>query len=195
MADNIIPVDAAAWAAARHDYEFTSKPAAQIAEELALHRRTFADRVRAEGWVRRVRPLPRRHAQAAPKVAAPAGAAAVEPQAIGAQAMAAQIARTIERELSAIDVLLKRLGGEGDERTAEAERVARTLASLTRTLSAVQRMRGADAMAERAESESADDSLPRDIDEFRRELARRIDAFVAGRADAALCDDGEPSGA
>jgi hypothetical protein len=35
------------------------------------------------------------------------------------------------------------------------------------------------------------DDMSRDIDEFRRDLARRIDAFVASRADASLPRSGE----
>ena len=66
-----------------------------------------------------------------------------------------------------------------------AERSARTLATLTQTLHALQRLRAGSP----PEQESLyDDDMPRDIDEFRRDLARRIDAFVASRTDAADAD-------
>lgn len=105
-------------------------------------------------------------------------------------AVAAEIERAVERELKAIEAILAQVG-DCDERTAFAERTARTLASLTRTLGAVRRLRPAGKAGKAAKDEAdADDDMPRDIDEFRRELARRIDAFVAGHADAAVPDGG-----
>jgi transposase-like protein len=59
------------------------------------------------------------------------------------------------------------------------ERSARTLATLTQTLRALRQMRGGD-LPEQGSSDD-DDDMPRDIDEFRIDLARRIDAFVASR--------------
>ena len=61
---------------------------------------------------------------------------------------------------------------------ADAERVARTLATLAQTLHALQRLRcGAG-----AQSVANDyDDMPEDIDEFRRNLARRIELFVESR--------------
>jgi hypothetical protein len=70
-----------------------------------------------------------------------------------------------------------------------SERSARTLATLTQTLHALHRMRAG--LPPEHESNSDDlarhdtprDDPPRDIDEFRRELARRINAFVDSRTD------------
>lgn len=64
---------------------------------------------------------------------------------------------------------------------------ARTLAVLAQTFAAVRRLR---LLAEPApakpdeEGRPPDDELPEDIDEFRHELARRIDAFVASRMES-----------
>jgi hypothetical protein len=64
------------------------------------------------------------------------------------------------------------------ERPVDAVRTAQTLSSLTETLQKLQRLRCAVPF-----SGSDDDDMPADIDEFRNELARRIDAFVASRAE------------
>ena len=61
-----------------------------------------------------------------------------------------------------------------------AERSARTLATLTQTLHALQRMRAGSPPEQEI---SSDDDMPANIDEFRRDLASRIDAFVASRTD------------
>ena len=81
--------------------------------------------------------------------------------------------------------------------TAEAAQTARTLAILTQTLYALRRLHaGADAAPREPEEKTAHDDLPKDLDEFRRELARRIDAFVASRTDARdAASDPAPLGA
>jgi hypothetical protein len=80
----------------------------------------------------------------------------------------------------------------GKHNAAKAsERSARTLSTLTQILHTLQRMRAGlspeqDISQENVNQENLnDDDMPRDIDEFRRDLARRIDAFVASRTDAA----------
>jgi hypothetical protein len=72
-----------------------------------------------------------------------------------------------------------------------SERSARTLATLTQTLHALQRLR-AGAMPH--QESLYDDDMPEDIDAFRNELARRIDAFVASRmGEEAAADDSAPA--
>lgn len=168
---------AAEWMGVRSQYEHTDKPVAGIAREAGIGRSTLSARARRENWRRR-RP------------------SRVRTAAEGLTDIPAQVERTIERELGAIDAILAQLAS-GGEPTPASERTARTLASLTRTLKEVQRLRAAEA-EERKKSAAAadddmpeDDDLPRDIDEFRRELARRIDAFVASRTDAELPETGE----
>jgi hypothetical protein len=57
----------------------------------------------------------------------------------------------------------------------EAERRARTLASLARTLTEVRKLR-----AEEEKLKPPDEKLsPRDIEQFRTELARKLDRLVA----------------
>ena len=108
-----------------------------------------------------------------------------------------QLRQAIERELAAIDTILAELGASEGPSPA-AERTARTLASLTRTLKEVNRLHeaaagtgGAKSVAARTAADTDDDDMPRDIDEFRRELTRRIDAFVASRTDAGIRDAGD----
>ena len=63
----------------------------------------------------------------------------------------------------------------------DAERTARTLSSLTETLQKLQRLQCTLPETELKD----DDDVPADIDEFRNELARRIDAFVDSRTGGA----------
>jgi hypothetical protein len=95
-------------------------------------------------------------------------------------ALVARMWRTAERQVEEIE---KRLRAAGLE-LAERESNARTLAIVARTLRELaavdeqQQTRG-----KKPASEANDDSVPTDIDEFRRELARRIDALAAARGD------------
>jgi hypothetical protein len=63
---------------------------------------------------------------------------------------------------------------------AAADRRARTLATLTQTLQALQRLREGDAPDHESR---VCDCMPEDMDAFREDLARRIDAFMASRPD------------
>jgi hypothetical protein len=69
-----------------------------------------------------------------------------------------------------------------------ARETVRTLSMLTQTLQLIQRLRASAALAAQnntKDNRHDDDDLPADIDAFRDELARRIDAFVASRTGAA----------
>jgi hypothetical protein len=66
-----------------------------------------------------------------------------------------------------------------------AGRTARTLALLTQTYQHIQRLRAGERLGARPHGGiDDDDDMPADIEEFRFELARRIEAFVASRTDA-----------
>ncbi|MDX6806555.1 hypothetical protein [Terrihabitans rhizophilus] len=88
--------------------------------------------------------------------------------------MVARIRRTVEREISTVEDSLARI----DELVprGDAEKAARTLASLVKTLIELQRLE-AGAGAGTAKDPDEDGI---DIDEFRRDLARRLDALRAG---------------
>jgi hypothetical protein len=85
-----------------------------------------------------------------------------------------RIERLVEQELAAEEAGRAKLGLL-PRAPSDAERCARTLAILTRTLHALARLRG----GATDQGLRHDDDIPADIDEFRRDLARRIDAFVA----------------
>ena len=98
-----------------------------------------------------------------------------------------QMWRTAEAQVREIEERLQRARQAPDER----ERDARVLAVLAKTLRelAVLDQANTDAAARAAPpqpDDADDDPVPRDIDEFRRELARRIHAFVASRGGAGL---------
>ena len=76
--------------------------------------------------------------------------------------------------------LLKSIVFQGGQYVAprqrtEAERRARTLASLARTLREVTALR----LSEKKEKREDDDAVPRDLSELRLALARRLDQLVA----------------
>ena len=97
--------------------------------------------------------------------------------------------RTASRQVREIeDRLRARAGGEPEEDAGERERDARMLAVLVKTLRELSALDQAATAAEapaqpQADSLDDDDPVPRDIDEFRRELTRRIHAFIADRRD------------
>jgi hypothetical protein len=65
----------------------------------------------------------------------------------------------------------------------DAERTARTLASLTETIHKLRCIR-CGTPENKTDDEQPDDDMPADIDAFRDALARRIEAFMESRTDA-----------
>jgi hypothetical protein len=104
------------------------------------------------------------------------------PLVVGGESAIDRIERLVEQELAAEEAARAQFGllprAPGD-----AERCARTLAILTKTLHALARLRGG---ATEHGLRHDDDDIPADIDEFRHDLARRIDAFVASRTDGRI---------
>ena len=80
----------------------------------------------------------------------------------------------VARVLPAIEAIIARLAAGASPR--EMEQAGRTLSSLTRTLRELNAL-----LAQHNAGAAADDDMPEDMDAFRLELARRIDAFVASR--------------
>lgn len=200
-----------AIANARRLYEDTQTPLDQVAAALGITRSTLALRIIEWGWTPRAagnakksgrqgnkgtargiktkrrnsKKAIAKRVKAGPKNAATAAVSQAQrvPEATGAEALAARVQRVVERELDAIDQIL---GAIGAADPAEAERSARTLASLARALKEVMRLAAPDETADADD----DDPVPRDLDEFRRELARRIEALAAGGATRATGDGG-----
>jgi len=88
----------------------------------------------------------------------------------------ARLEAAVLKELATVEAMRASLGAE-PLRPADAERTARTLAVLTETLAKLRRLRLA---AQPQSGSDHDDDIP-DIDEFRRDLARRINLLVASR--------------
>jgi len=193
---------------ARRRYEETDEPQSSIAADFGVDRKTLDRLAKNEGWKLRRDRLPRdlpRHLRLAlqsedairakiegrvsdeAEVEEGAGAEAAAPS---STAIAARLERAVEQELRAVE-LMRALGGPHPPTSADAERVARTLASLTDTLYRVRRLRTPDTPA--TGSDDFDD-LPRDINEFRIALARRIEAFVRSRTGGIVSADGDASG-
>ena len=96
--------------------------------------------------------------------------------------MLKRVSSAIERELTQIEIIICGTHVHPRHRT-EAERRARTLASLARTLREVMLLRDRE-----EKSREDDDTVPRDLDELRRQLAQRLDELVA---DAKAAHPGE----
>lgn len=98
-------------------------------------------------------------------------------------ALVARIQGAVEREIAAVEAILTTLGCEAGTPAApdEAERAARTLASLARTLSELTRIECAASEARNAPAADAQEELPRDLDELRSALSRKLESFIAGR--------------
>src|SRR3954469_1229341 len=179
---------------ARQRYEKTDDWMSVIAADLHKSRATMYKIAKANGWqLRKDRPpqgLPQAlkldiEANDAVDNKAPeapdAGDRSANPDApLEPVSLAARLEAALENELRKVESLRGESGPRG-KRSAEAERVARTLATLAETLFKVRRLRqpgGSQA--------TDDDDLPSDPDGFRVALAHRIDVFVHSRADGSL---------
>jgi hypothetical protein len=89
-------------------------------------------------------------------------------------------------------VIERAVGVLGPSNEAEAERTVRTLAGISRTLREIAALNRPDEVA--PPDEADDDPVPRDLDEFRNELARRIRGFVEARRNGAGRISDEPEG-
>ncbi len=185
--------------AARLLYENPQTPLPEVAASLKITRRTLEARIAEWGWPPRAA-SPRNGGRARSKSSGrvarqthtarkqPKSKARPQPDAAkrprsSRETLAVRVQRVVERELDAIDSILSVLGAAD---SAEAERSARTLASLARALKEVMRL----AAPEQAPDPDEDDPMPRDLDEFRRELARRIEALAAEAEGQAPGDGG-----
>ena len=191
---------------ARQRYENTDDWMSVIAADLHKSRATMYKIAKANGWqLRKDRPpqgLPQalkldieageavdNKASEAPD----AGDRSANPDApADTDSVATRLEAEVEKQLRTVESLRGEFGPRV-KRSAEAERVARTLATLTETLFKVRRLRQPG-----GSQTTDDDDLPSDPDGFRLALAHRIEAFVRSRTDGNLAEpdqpsDGEPS--
>jgi hypothetical protein len=168
-------------AEAKYLYENTLVPVDDIAAMLGISRRTLASRVNEWGWrkrktgaqdVMRVRRSAANGRQMVVSKAMPRRGSGEHPQAPQDRiALAERIQAVAEREIAAVEQILRVLGASDP---VETEAAARTLASLARTLRELMHLEILPPTCE-----PVDDELPRDLDELRRALARRLDQLVA----------------
>jgi hypothetical protein len=95
--------------------------------------------------------------------------------------MVERVSDAIERELSKIERIIGNPVRVAPAQRIETESRARVLASLARTLKEVMRLRSEASGDDKAKA-ADDDAVPRDLDEFRRELSRRLEGLVADAA-------------
>jgi hypothetical protein len=88
-----------------------------------------------------------------------------------------RVSHAIERELSKIETIIG-VSHVPPVLRSEAESRARVLASLARTLKEIMRLREQERAADEEKTKAADDAIPRDLDELRSELARRLEILV-----------------
>jgi hypothetical protein len=91
-------------------------------------------------------------------------------------ALVERVTRAVERELSQIEVIVGGHHVKPQQRT-EAERRARTLASLARTLTELRKLRA----DEHRMKPQDDPDRPRDLEELRRRLSERVERIRRGR--------------
>jgi hypothetical protein len=199
MAKQRIEVAPALVAEGRRLYEKTLMPMRDIAALLGISRRTLQNRVNEWKWQPRQfsgRPIELLHAMRGAVMAV-----ATDPSPVSAgvpadgdiarqrKEIAARIQGVVVQHLSAVEKVLAALGAAD---ALEAERESRTLASLSRTVREIAVLNASEPQAPRDEAD--DDPIPSDIDEFRRELARRIRGFIEARRTGAGGVSGEPEG-
>jgi hypothetical protein len=184
-----------AWAQMRRDYEHTDKPIDEICAEHGISSGTLRDRVRRWDWTPRRLPIPAEgppplpaprfdspRAAAPPAVpaasvpsaepeAAPA-APALAPLPVDPALIAQRLQGAVARVLPAIETTLANLAAT-TAHPREVERAARALAALTRTLRELNALLGRYPVPDKDEAKT--------LDEFRRELARKMDAVIAAR--------------
>ncbi len=168
-----------ALADARLRYEETDEPNVSIARRLGISERTFSRNVVKWGWERRRQSARKQMAQAAPDPVA-SHLPELTPE---DQAAAADIEVTVQHTIAAIRMIVARL--PKGRNVSAAERSARALATLTRTLQEVIRLR-----PKQTSPEPTNNRGPAGPDEFIIDIARRMDAFAAARAGDGLPDAG-----
>jgi hypothetical protein len=165
---------------ARQLYEGTSLPIRDIAAMLGLGVTTFVKRTRLWGW------RPRNRYKAELDAAAAAGVDLAEIRKVAAPSIAVaeketlidRVRSAVEREIVAIEAVLTRVEG-ARLRSTDAERAARTLATLVKTLREVAALQR-DEKPETQTGEAEADEF-RDLEEFRTELAERLDRIRKSR--------------
>jgi len=194
---------AEALAYARKRYETTDQPVRTIAHDVGISRDKLYKIIKAEGWQLR-RDQPPRGLSEALKLdlevtaalnnkaeASQAENRGADPDAAQSlDSVAARLEAQLDEQLREVESLRGEAAPARGKRSADAERLARTLAILAEALFKVRRLRQSG-----GSQATDDDDLPADPDEFRLALAARIEAFVRNWTDPALSGPGKPGDA
>jgi hypothetical protein len=178
-------------AEARRLYEQTLAPVDDIAGMLRLSRSNFYKRVREGGWRGRrakvgtfqfTRAI---SAAGAKALLAPADQprAEIDPTVALATAqqrlaIAGKIHEVVEQGMEAIKRIMQSVAPADP---IQAETSARTVAHVSRALREMQELMQPSTPNEKPADDVDDDPTPRDIDEFRRELTRRLQGIIEAR--------------
>ena len=184
-------------AEAQRLYENALAPLHDIAAMLGVSRDTLRNRIQDWGWTRRrhsrgTRAIGEKMRGATPAaVTAPDASQRVLPPVAPERraALAGCIVDIVEDQMNAVKRVLATVQPKDQ---VEAEHSTRMIASIGHILRDTVALFPSDKTTPHA---ADPDDVPRDIDEFRHALARRIEAFVAAHAgeDEATADDaGEP---
>jgi hypothetical protein len=167
---------------ARALYEGTALPQQDIAKLLGISIRTFQRRVNEWGWVKRTPRFVGLGAEGREEAENIASVAAVHLNVIEKETLIDRVRSAVEREIVAIEAVLARVEG-ARLRSSDAERAARTLATLVKTLrevAALQRDEKPEQTSGDGGQEQQEDEF-RDLEEFRAELAERLDRLRRSR--------------
>jgi len=159
----------------RFRYVETDEPLPSIAKRLRTSEKTLQRLIRSQGWPYRRQPVRREMAQPAPAPVAPMPPTLTPED----EAAIADIEVTVHREVSAIRMIVARLPVSTNG--AAAERTARALATLTRTLQELVRLRWM--QTAQTSPEATNDRGPADDEEFFRLLHQRLHEFAARQRD------------
>lgn len=159
-------------------YEGTDVPVRDLASLCGLGVTTFLRRVDLWGWKRRKLRMKDYDAAAQVEVESIREAAAPALRIAENETLIGRVRAAVEREIVAIEAVLARVEG-ARLRSTDAERAARTLATLVKTLREVAALQ----RDENTEAEGDDGSEDefRDLEEFRSELAERLDRLRRSR--------------
>jgi hypothetical protein len=191
----------------KHNYVNTDMPIDQVCAEAEISRTILYRYVKEENWPLRRYSSRANATQGKPAAPAPESLLAAASRAVKEElakseggeadaaaavtpeeraALGARVFRAAQAQMTTIESVLKSF--QPAEGEPPSERTVRIIAALNKSLREISAMLGRD---QTPPHETDNDPVPRDIDEFRRELARRIRHFIeARRARAAgLPDD------
>jgi hypothetical protein len=158
-------------------YETTEMPMEDIARMLGISKRTLNERVKLWKWTPRQSRFHGLDAAASHQVAEIVALATPDMAILENETLIDRVRSAVEREIVAIEAVLTRVEG-ARLRSSDAERAARTLATLVKTLREVAALQ----RDEKPETTSGDgEDEFRDLEEFRAELAERLDRLRRSR--------------